>query len=161
MLTVLHEAREKIAKKGYAVLPSSRLSDKDQICVHTVGMASMGLADLVIYMGNYGEGPELAVKLITDVANFQTQQGKYTHGRVLTKEVWPDYDENDFVSLTLLQVDPFYLDSIFSLNKVLLRDKSVHTIEAFQIAYPDSAGRFPWVKGSEMATMRLVGRPPE
>lgn len=159
ILTLLQSAQEKVKKKGFAILRSSRHSTPSQACIHTLGLPSMGLPDLVIYIGNHSNGPDIAHTLLNEVANLQIAQGKFTHGRQLTKEVFPDLPETSMVNITMLQItDPYYLQDTFVLNKAILREKGDYTQEALQLVYPDDSGRFPWEPGSQLADLKVVGR---
>lgn len=158
ILTVVEEARKTIEKKGFATITSPRLSKDGQICAHTLGMPAQGLPDLVVFIPE--QGTDIASMLLNEVANLQIAQGKYAHGRVLRKDVFPDIPPESSVNLTLLEVNNQHLQEIFVLNKVLLRDKT-YTQEAFQITYPDDKGRYPWMPGSDLASLRIVSRPLE
>lgn len=158
MLAVLEEARKKIEKKGFATLTAERHSGNGQICAHTVGFPAMGLPDLMVMVPDGGE--DLAGVLLNEVGALQVAQGKLTHGRVLTKELFPDLSDDSYVKMVMCEITDEQGLDIFVMNKVLLRDKP-YTQEAFQIVYPDDKGRMPWQTNSNLANLRMFGRRPE
>jgi hypothetical protein len=155
ILSLLTEARQMVAKKGFAAITSQRMSTDEAVCCHTLGLAAQGLPDLVVYVAR--PDGDMAAALLNELANLQISQGRFTHGRKITSEF---FNEGSNMSLTLLEVDPQHLETLFPLNKALFGDKPFRQ-EGIQITFPDALGRFPWESGSLLSKQTLLGRAPE
>jgi hypothetical protein len=136
----MKEHIEKFVAKGQWVIQSvfPDIEKEKPAFAYTVGLTSLGIKELVI-TGNLPQHAaetllNLAAKHLIDnkLTSFQEGQPVST---LASLPLTPMNAESDFIKNTLYQANTFY----------------GHQVQAQQLVWPDTKGRFPWEKESEFS----------
>lgn len=152
VLTMARTARADIEKRGYAIVYNEVNTTGGWVQTnHTLGLVKQGLPELL----EFGLGESLGKQVLHDLAQLQIAQGPFTEGREIKDEI---LTEGADYSFKMVEIEPQYIDDVFGLNKFLFGPEIVAT--AMQVCYPDSKGRWPWDKDSDLDEMPRLGRRP-
>lgn len=153
VLSIIKDAKSVIDRLGFAVLSAQESPGytHHENAVYTVGLAGMGLPELVLF----GMTPDIAAGIITHLAKLQVEQGPFTHGRVIGKEV---FKEGTPYTLIMAEVEEDKIDVFFQVDRVFYGPDL--KITAMQVCWPDASGKFPWEEGSTLGNQTRLGRKP-
>jgi hypothetical protein len=131
---------ETFIKKGQWIIQSVLRDTKqgEPPFAYTVGLTSLGMKELVIT----GQLPQYAAETLLNLAAKHLIDNKLTSfqegqpvSTLTALPLTPMNAESDFIKKTLYQANTFY----------------GHQVQAQQLVWPDTKGRFPWEKESEFS----------